>query len=189
MEQQIVSFLIKEKIIKKDEEELYIYGLNKLKGSIINFLMTVLVGLILHMFWESILFFILYVPIRQYAGGYHAPNQRICFILSVMLILAALLAIKYIGMNSLCIVSIAAISGIIIFIKAPVESINKPLSIKERDVFRKRTRLILLIYIAVILSCIIFSWDYIAKCILIVVASSALLTLFSDKMNTKAKKI
>ena len=79
--------LIKNDIVKESDYELYRFGLKQLYNFIFDTLLTLMIGGLLNMFAESILYSASYIPLRKYAGGYHAPNTRICFIASVMMML------------------------------------------------------------------------------------------------------
>lgn len=182
MERRIADFLIAQAIIHEKDKELYIYGLNKLKGIVINISMTILMGVLLDMVIESILFLIVYIPLRRYVGGYHAPSPVSCFILSTVLVAAVLLGIKYVPVNFYVVVTMLILSGLIIFVKAPVESKNRALSSNEKRVFRKRARLTLSVYSAIALFGYM-QFPYFTKCVIFIIASIAIFTMFSDKIN------
>lgn len=182
MEKRIADFLIAQSIIHANDKELYIYGLNKLKGIIINVFMTVMIGFLLDMVIESILFLIVYISLRRYVGGYHAPGPVTCFILSTVLVTAVLSGIKYVPVNFYIVAAMLIISGLIIFIKAPVESKNRSLSSNEKRVFRNRARIIFSVYALIAISGYM-QFSCFAKCIAFTLASIAIFAMFSDKIN------
>lgn len=183
MEQKFAEFLIDRKIINDNEKEVYIYGLKKLKLFVFNVVLTAVIGAALGMLGESILFLALFIPVRQYAGGYHAPGPRSCLAASVLLTIIILLAMKYIYAGMLAIVITVVISAAVIFLRAPVESRNKPLTDKERKVFRYRARGVVFIETIAALVLLVLSLEYVSKCITFVIACCALLTLFSDSVG------
>ena len=75
IEKKIVEVLYKNNIIAKEEASLYIFGLKYLFGFLTNVTTTVIVGAILGMIWECILFLVAYIPLRQYAGVNCTPCQ------------------------------------------------------------------------------------------------------------------
>jgi len=86
-----------------------------------------------------------YNPIRSYAGGYHAGTPLTCYLLSIPTIVAVLTGIKFAPWDGLLLLSVIAFSGIVIMLFAPVEDANKPLDQLERKVYKKRSRIILLV--------------------------------------------
>jgi accessory gene regulator B len=63
-------------IISVEDNELYEYGLHQSFILLANIFTTILVGWIFNMMIESIIFLLAFVPLRSYAGGYHAKRQR-----------------------------------------------------------------------------------------------------------------
>ncbi len=186
MEQRIISFLLNHYIIDYNEKEIYEYGLKKLKGILLNVVLTVVAGIVLGLGIESIIFLISYASLRRYAGGYHAPSERSCMLLSMLLVITVLLSVKYISVNYKSLICIAVISSIAIYIKAPVESRNKPLNEKERRIYRIKTRVILCIELIIAGIIGVCSYMDTTKCMVFSLASVALLTLFSDKPDNSS---
>ena len=56
------------------------------------------------MLFETIIFIITYIPIRIYAGGYHARTQTKCYIFSVFMLILALYIIKLQLMSNILII-------------------------------------------------------------------------------------
>lgn len=81
--------------IQGDMRDLYYYGIQQEFIILLNFATYLFMGLILGMFWQSFLFLFIYMPLRSFAGGYHARNAESCYVLSVIIITVALLLIKF----------------------------------------------------------------------------------------------
>lgn len=155
----IITRKLKENNTIDDEHyEICRYGLQQGLTIILNIITTLVTGLVLGMFWQAILFTILYIPLRSNAGGYHAKTAIRCYLYSILLMIAVLLAIKYLVIpNFICIIALM-ISIAEICILAPVEDSNKPLDRTEQTVYRKRTLIItmlegFLFFISLMLSC------------------------------------
>lgn len=184
IEKKIVEALYKNNIIAKEEASLYIFGLKYLFGFLTNITTTVIVGAILGMIWECILFSVAYIPLRQYAGGYHAQDSRTCYILSTLLVVVALMVIQYANIR-LTIANLALIlSCLIIFIKAPVESKSKSLNAKEKKTFHKIACIIVVIeaFVSNILFLAMFKTA--AHSILVAVLAAALSLLSFNHKQT-----
>lgn len=150
---KLASLLIEYGIIKSDDRDLYVYGIHQACLFILNIATTIVVGLVLGMLWESIIFSLAYIPIRTYAGGYHSKTQLRCYFLSVMITVASLLAIKLIPWNGFICAVIILYTGIVVISLAPVEDSNKPLDEQEKAVYRKRTNIILGVLVGIALLC------------------------------------
>ena len=79
------------KIIVSDEEEICQYGVQQLLTMTLNLVCTVVLGVIYGMLPESILIMVLYIPLRSYAGGFHAKTSFRCFIYSLIMMVLLLL--------------------------------------------------------------------------------------------------
>ncbi len=178
--EKVVNQLINAGVINKEDKELYTYGLEQGLLIVINILTTMLIGIVLGMVWQSILFMIAYLPLRSFAGGYHAKTQSQCYFLSIVLTSAVLLAIRFISWTNLICLSVALAAGIIIFVLAPVAARNKPLDRIEVSVYKKRTRIILMAEICILLSMFGLGFNQILPCISVsLLALSVMLILGS----------
>jgi accessory gene regulator B len=142
---KIADGLIANGAIRAEERELYEYGLQQGILIVINIITIIIIGFLLKMGWQSVLFMIVYMPLRSYAGGYHARTQSRCYFFSILLTISVLLAIQLIPSTRFNILCIAMIAAIIIYVLAPVEDANKPLDKKEVEIYKKRTRIILVL--------------------------------------------
>ena len=147
----IVTYLINNHIIKETEAPIYQYGASILFikiGYLISFL---LLGLIFDVFTETVIFLLIYSPIRIYAGGYHAPTILKCYILSLItVIINGIICVNYTLFESYFVDEIAFILSLIyIYIYCPVDNNNKRLDEFEKHKFKKYTSIILSVYIII----------------------------------------
>ncbi len=128
-----------------DKIEIYQYGFFVLYSNIIFLLLTIILGAVLNVLSSSIVFFIAFFSIRQYAGGYHASTETRCEIMSTLSILACIIVMRlsktYDFQFALLVVS--AVSAVCIAILCPLDTPEKPLSENEFRHFRKISWLIL----------------------------------------------
>lgn len=143
MSKLVSHFLCRKNIIDSDELDIYQYGFEIVISTFLGFLLTVTIGIALHMFALSLLYYIIFVILRQMTGGYHAKTYLQCnviFTLVSFLTLGmtkiSLLSEQYTFLTHvLCLV--AAILTILIY--APVENPNIPLDNVQRSVNHKRS--------------------------------------------------
>lgn len=67
-------------IIKEGDEDVYVFGMEVLISTVLNFILLLSVGGILHRFWETVAFLAVYCSIRCHSGGYHAKSQGRCIL-------------------------------------------------------------------------------------------------------------
>lgn len=137
--------LVRSNVIKEEDAEIYIYGINQIFVSVLNVSSALIIGLILGMFLESAVFMAAYIPLRSYAGGYHAKTPLKCYILSIIMLVIVLAGMKYFSMPDLTYYAVYAAAITIVFLLSPVEDKNKSLDETEQKVYKKRTVLIALL--------------------------------------------
>ncbi|MEG0830358.1 MAG: accessory gene regulator B family protein [Anaerovoracaceae bacterium] len=177
-----VNALIQKKIIEKSEEELYFFGINQLYVFLLNIATTVVLGAICGMIWQSILFSVAYIPLRRYAGGYHAKTQGMCYCMSILLIVCVLMIIHFVSFEKIGLIIMLVLSFIIIFARAPVESENKALSTAENKIYRLKSRVILTIEVSCALLLFLLSKE-LAVCIIMAICCSAFMLIIPYKFS------
>ena len=141
--------LIKNKIIDDEEQEFYKYGLELLICKCIFYIVVLLISLITHTFLLSLIFTTLYLSLRQYTGGYHCKTAGGCLVFSTVIYLLMLFHNHVsIGNEKSAIIILSVISFIILFIFAPDESENNPLTAQERKKYRNRSIALSALYLA-----------------------------------------
>ena len=145
----ITAKLIKCNYIQTEDEELYEYGIFLLMSRIIYAVFTVLVGIILGCFGESIIFYISFSVLRKYAGGFHASSEKRCLLFSTTSIIISLIFITLFKTYSIAVpgLVLSILAAITIVLLAPVDSKEKPLKSKERKRFRNIALTISVIYL------------------------------------------
>lgn len=130
----ITDTLIEGNVIKNEEKNLYLYCFGTIIEMSANLLATLLIGAMLHRFIETLIFMIVFIPIRSFAGGYHCEKAESCFILSISVYLSVILSYKYLYCISVYWVYAIYLADLIsVFILSPVVSPNKPLSEKGKN--------------------------------------------------------
>lgn len=141
--EELIKGLVSSELIKSEDSSLYQYGLQQGLFMFLNFFTTVIVGLIFGMLWQSVLFSLVYMPLRMNAGGYHARTPLRCYVFSTALIFAVLSVIRLVSQSRLICGIIAVAGAAVIFALAPVGDANKPLDKIEQKVYRERACLTL----------------------------------------------
>lgn len=127
-----------------DNREIIEYGIVQGLNALIGISLTLLIGYVLGVFTQSIIFIVALIPLRMYAGGYHADTQKRCAIISILLMLIAIITIRYVNVSSSLSLIIGLIETGILFWIIPIDG-NEKLEDIEKQVYRKRGRRILII--------------------------------------------
>lgn len=135
----MIKNMIMEADISDEDKEIALYGMERLAMLTASIGVSILIGIATGELKGVILFLVMFVPLRVFAGGLHMPKLWICGIASSMLITAVALLVKNIepeklitpGLFLLCL-----ISTIIIIVLAPVDTENKRLFSHERRRFK-----------------------------------------------------
>ena len=74
--------MVNEDFSEEERREIINYSMKRVKVKALFFLYVVLVGVILNVLFEGLLFWFSFCCIRKYAGGYHADTQVRCSLIS-----------------------------------------------------------------------------------------------------------
>lgn len=146
--------LLKRNVILEEDQELYDYGLFMIISHIIFFFIAVLFGIILNITFCSILFYINFCLLRNYAGGIHANSEIKCNIITTLSILISETIIKLFIDYSLIGIALIVliISSICLIVIKPVSTEQKEISEHEKTHFHKKVIImtVLLLMISII---------------------------------------
>lgn len=149
----ITQNLLKKDIISNKEKELYAYGLFMIISYLAFFIISILFGIALDIPFLSILFYIVFCLVRNFAGGIHADSETRCDIITTLSILISEILIKiFINYSLVRITFVLIISSISLIAIKPVASSQKEINKQEKMHFHKKV--IVLTALALIISII-----------------------------------
>jgi accessory gene regulator B len=136
----VSSFLIKQGIIPDEDRDVYDYSFEILFSTAFNLLAVAIIAILSRAVLYTALFLTGFLPLRLVAGGYHAKNHFRCFLIMVMVHLTFLTSLFLYPVDYMVITVILCVllSILLVFILAPSEDRNKPLS--RADAFRLKKR-------------------------------------------------
>ena len=148
---RIVNFFIEEGILRENERNIYNYCFSCIIEIFINLMSVLFISILLQKVIESLIFMLIFIPLRSTAGGFHCSTSTRCYVLSISIYISVILLYPYITFVSIyAIVGICAINLLIVMLLSPVESSNKPLTNKSRIVNRILSIIIMFISIGII---------------------------------------
>ena len=114
------------KVIQSDNRELYRYDFQQGLIMLLNFVTSVVIGVIFGKALESILILALYIPLRSFAGGHHSDSSKKCYIVSTMITVIWMLMLKFSKPPTSCWGIILLTDTVLCFMLSPVENHQKP---------------------------------------------------------------
>lgn len=134
----IVRWMLSNQIIEEKKSVICRWGISHILDTIFNIITFLIIGFLFKMSFETIVFTLGYIPLRIYAGGYHAKTPFRCWCLSNIILAVSLLIVQnsekcYIAFN---VSSLIAVTVLIILM--PVEDLHKPLDQNDRKKYKKR---------------------------------------------------
>lgn len=158
--EKISNVLWEQGILKKDDKNICSYGLDILISSVAEVTAILIISLLVNNFRETAVFFAAFIPLRIFAGGYHAKTRMRCFFVSLAVYAVFSVVVRTIpaGKYSLLSIITAPISLAIVLAFAPVVHKNKSASENERKIYRDKS-----IRICLAESAVIFLAVYIFK--------------------------
>jgi accessory gene regulator B len=125
----LVEKMIDKNIVSKEERDLYLYGLTEGFTILQNILITIIIGVVFGNIINTVIFLASYIPLRSFAGGYHAYSPKRCFIYSLFLMGLIEVYFSYIHESfHTYMLILGGIALYAIYKKSPIQSPNKPLS-------------------------------------------------------------
>jgi accessory gene regulator B len=135
----IAEVLYSNGVIHKDDLEVCKYGVEIFLSTFLEISSILLISVFVGNFFETLIYFLAFVPLRIYAGGYHANTKTGCYLISLMVYFLFTQVMFFLPQQAYLItnLSCATISLIIILIAAPIIHHNKKTNETERKYYRK----------------------------------------------------
>jgi len=184
----VTDWLLENEAISREDKEIYRYGIQQGMIALVNLGTTMIIGMVFGRLLESILFMAAYIPLRSYAGGYHAKTAVRCYFFSIVMMSAVLWVMRYVMYYGLICGCLTAISGSVIWFLVPVEDRNKPLDDVEKVVYRKRARGMVLAESILLLFAILCNGERLGMCITLALCVLALMLLLGKWKNAYLRK-
>lgn len=139
LSRSITELLVQNNIVRHEDADSCRYGLELMFSSVSEILCVLVISLIVGNFAETVVFFIAFMPLRVYGGGYHADTRFRCFLvlLAVYALLTLILFMLPQDIYRYIILCGTAFTFITVTALAPVRHNNKHLGEKEVLVYRK----------------------------------------------------
>lgn len=148
---RIVNTQIRKGLLKEEDRNIYQYGYQMLMEYCINIATSITIAAFFHAYKIVLVFSLAYFLLRGYAGGYHAKTSIGCFLMSVAVLGAVVVVVRYAGNMSfdkeLILAEVVMLPYV--FKKMPIPVKNKPITENEKIHFGKVARLVYTVELAV----------------------------------------
>lgn len=183
----LAGYIIEKGMVKEEDREVYEYGFTILMEMVSFVVFSVAVSLYLHMILEGILFFVIFIPLRSYAGGLHLKRFYACFVLSCLTLGVILLITQNVNIPITVIVIAFLILEICVYALYPVESTNREVDSVENRYFKKKLETFLAIHLVLVMVCAELKYD---RCLVLIDATYVMIviTMVIGKCSSKKQK-
>ena len=83
----LVDKMLDYHVIAEDDRIIYLYGIKEGLTILQNIIISIVLGILFNNLFQTFIFLIAYIPLRSFAGGYHAASVKKCMVYSLILIL------------------------------------------------------------------------------------------------------
>lgn len=135
LSQMITDYLISKNVIQ-DEAEIYTYGYETAISAIIDCIIVLVIGAVLHHMFIAFLFFAMFVSIRFYTGGFHASSYLKCKVTFITILLIVIFSSSIKLSFGVIVLSMLHLL-ITVYCLSPIENVNKPLNKEEKNKYRR----------------------------------------------------
>ena len=167
------------KLIDKEMEERYIYAFTCMVEKIITIGSVVLISLITHNLFPTILFLLFFGELRKRTGGYHLNKFYKCYLATVASCLIVMVISTNLAEYIQILLVILAIAVVYIEIIGTVNHPNMQMNSEELTESKKIARIVVLLEYSIILSCILLGADkvYVSYMTIAVILCAVLLCI------------
>ena len=175
-------------LVNNENRDIYLFGIQQFLMLVINVISMIFIGVLFRQTIQCLFYMALFIPLRSYAGGYHACSSRRCYVYSMLCITIAMIIIKIDLLNTVSLSCIAVICGAIIFKLAPVEDCNKPLDDVEIIHYRVRSQVVLVIEGLFLIASLTLKWEIGVTCTSLAFLTLCIMLVIGTIKNTMLKK-
>ncbi len=187
MKKKIKKIIEDQGLLEECDIEILDYGLDQIMVYGISSIVALVLGWLMRVGVNGFFFFVVFVPLRLYAGGYHADTRKKCNYISFFILLLVYWMLNDFNWNSRIWVLVGLLAAVIIWFLAPVDNKNHRLDKSEKIKFRKMTRLMVVLFLILLLFLFCFVRRYLGSVIIAYLLVAIILIAGMIKNKTKDK--
>lgn len=177
-----------------DNYGLYEYAIYIILSSAFHMATVIVLGLVFNLLTESLVFYLSFIVIRKFAGGYHAKTPVRCYLFSFASNIIILCLVKWLSsINTLFIfifIIFELLCVVLILLISPLDTENNPLTGQEKKMYRMLTSIITILIFIISSLCFFKGYRNIGSSMICGVVMSALVLLMRkiQIINMRIKK-
>lgn len=177
-----------------DNYELYEYAIYIILSSAFHMATVIVLGLVFNLLTESLVFYLSFIVIRKFAGGYHTKTPVRCYLFSFASNIIILCLVKWLSsINTLFIfifIIFELLCVVLILLISPLDTENNPLTGQEKKMYRMLTSIITILIFIISSLCFFKGYRNIGSSMICGVVMSALVLLMRkiQIINMRIKK-
>ena len=177
-----------------DNYELYEYAIYIILSSAFHMATVIVLGLVFNLLTESLVFYLSFIVIRKFAGGYQAKTPVRCYLISFASNIIILILDKWLSsINTLFIfifIIFELLCVVLILLISPLDTENNPLTGQEKKMYRMLTSIITILIFIISSLCFFKGYRNIGSSMICGVVMSALVLLMRkiQIINMRIKK-
>jgi len=185
LSEKATCFFIAHGMIESEDREVYYYSFQILFSTLLSFSAVLALSLLTGTVVETSLYFIAFVPLRQAAGGYHAGDHFRCFLILIASYLLFLAIVRFMPSQYISAIFLICLPATIslVFKLSPLDDPNKPFTESERVRFKKKSRMTVIGYAALLIFMFVFVSNKVWMLSLLLGILSVALSLFASALK------
>lgn len=136
---KIVKYMVSEKMIQTEDEEVYVYALQSVVEKLLGTAVILVISLIFDLFLQTVFFLVCFSQLRKNTGGFHMKHFYSCFLVSTLIYFVWVWGIyPYLGSYRIWNLIVVLLACVAIFI---IGAVNNPEIAWNRQEYRDHCRL------------------------------------------------
>lgn len=174
-----VAKLKKSGAIAEGDRELFVYGFFLIYSNLMVIAIILLSGIAFGAIWESVFFYCMFTPLRNFAGGIHARTEVACNIATTIVLTGAVFLMRTMKNVDFAPIYIAVMlfSAAIVIALSPLDSEGKRLTDIEKACYKKKSVFVTIVILIVGIVSLPFQFSAIFCAAVVSVTLEALLLL------------
>lgn len=171
--------------VLEHEKEIYQHGLELILSYMVGLVVQVIFCIFSGFWIETAMFIGFFESLRRYTGGYHANTYFGCNVSYLFAYFAYYVFVSNVEVPVSLILFVYTISSIFICIKAPVTHEHNPLSKLERDQYKKRSIVFIIMFTVIFSVLVALGYIYYALNLVIPIFMNAVLMILGLLFNKR----
>ena len=154
--EKLTDYIIAKNIIEEKNRELYKFGFLVALEKFIFLIICLTIAIYMNSFLMALIFFIIFIPLRSFAGGFHFDSYKLCFFMSCLVYIFCVFFGDFFCFSRMTYMIVVFLLELGIYYIYPVDHVNRMVDDEENIYFKKKLFFWLGIDIALAIVCMTF---------------------------------